>query len=383
MNQIVDELTEAGEKKLVNCSVFLDLAKAFNTVNHEILLSKLKGYKVKGSMLKLLQSYLNNRTQSTIINNVVSEREIVNVGIPQGSCLGPLLFLVYINDIFSSTKINLRLFADDACLSYQHSDPACVNSVINEELRKVDVWLRANKLFINYSKTKFLLFNNTSKKCNFKVNINGFNIEQSESIKYLGVVLDEKLSWRAHIRSLKSKLSRSCFVLSKLRYYLDVSTLKMVYYSLFYPHIQYCISAWGGAAECYLKQIVSMQKRIVRYVCRVPALTPSNPLFVKTGLLKLNDVFKLQVCKLMQNSMTGFDVEHKSFTLTSSLHSHNTRFSKKLNFITERPRTRLGLNSFRYLGPRFWSSVPENFKNLKKDKFKCDYKKYLLTCYKK
>ena len=93
----------------------------------------------------------------------------------------------------------------------------------------------------------------------------------------------------------------------------------MVYCSLFYPHIQYCISAWDGAAECYLKQIVSMQKRIVRYICRVLALTPTNPLFVKTGLLKLNDVFKLQVCKLMQISMTRFDVEHKSFICSSSL----------------------------------------------------------------
>ena len=126
---------------------------------------------------------------------MLCEREIVNVGIPQGSCFGSFfLFLLYINDIYSSTEISMRLFADDACLSYQHSDPACVKSVINEELRKVGVWLRANKLFINYSKTKFLLFNNTSKKCDFKVNINGFNIGQSESIKYLGVVLDEKLN---------------------------------------------------------------------------------------------------------------------------------------------------------------------------------------------
>ena len=100
MNQIVDELTEAGEKKLVNCSVFLDLAKAFNTINHEILWSKLKGYKVKGTMLNLLQSYLNNRSQSTVINNVVSESEIVNVGITLGSCLDPFLFLLYIN-VFS------------------------------------------------------------------------------------------------------------------------------------------------------------------------------------------------------------------------------------------------------------------------------------------
>ena len=169
MNQIVNELTEAGEKKLVNCSVFLDLAKAFNTVNHKILLSKLKGYNVKGSMLNFLKSYSKNRSQSTVINNVVSKRKIVNVGIPQGSCLGLLLFLVYINDIFSATEINMRLFADDACLSFQHSDPDCVNSVINEELSKVDVWLCANKLFINYSKTKFLLFKNKSKKCDFKM----------------------------------------------------------------------------------------------------------------------------------------------------------------------------------------------------------------------
>ena len=85
----------------------------------------------------------------------------------------------------------------------------------------------------------------------------------------------------------------------------------------------------------------------------------------------------------MQNSMTGFDVEHKTFTLTSSLHSHNTRFSEKLNFISERPRTRLGLNYFRYSGPRFWSSVTDNFKKLKKDEYKCSYKKVLLSCYKK
>ena len=382
VNQVVDELTEASEKKLINCSVFLDLAKAFNTVNHNILISKLKSYNIKGSMLSLLKDYLKDRSQSTVINNVVSERETVNVGIPQGSCLGPLLFLVYINDIFSSTEINMRLFADDACLSYQHSDPEYLNEVINKELGKVDKWLRDNKLFINYSKTKFLLFNKTSKNCKFSVKINGFLIEQSDSIKYFGVVLDDKLNWKKHLSSLKSKLSRSCFVLSKLRYYLDVSTLKMVYYSLFYPHIQYCISAWGGAANCYLKPIVCMQKRVIRYVCRVPALTTTNPLFIKTGVLKLNDVYRLQICKLMRNTITGFDVDHNRFTLASSAHSHNTRFSKKKNFITERPRTRLGLNCFKYLGPKFWSSVPETFKNLKKDCFKVNYKNFLLSNYK-
>ena len=118
VNQIVDKLIEAVEKKLINFSVFLNLAKVFNTVNHKISISKLISYVINGSMLNLLKYCLKDRSESTVINNVVSEREIVNVKIPQGSCLCPLLFLVYINSIFSSTKINMRLFDDDARLSY-------------------------------------------------------------------------------------------------------------------------------------------------------------------------------------------------------------------------------------------------------------------------
>ena len=126
-----------------------------------------------------------------------------------------------------------------------------------------------------------------------------------------------------------------------------------------YLHTQYiCISAWGVAAEFYLKQIVSMKKRKVWYVCRVPALAQTNPLFVKAGLLKLNEVFKLQICKLMQNSMTGFNVEHKSFTLAGSLHSYNTRFSKKIKFHNWKTN-KTWPTFFRYLGPRFWSGILE------------------------
>ena len=141
-----------------------------------------------------------------------------------------------------------------------------------------------------------------------------------------------------------------------------MSTLKMMNYSLFFStYLILYICLWWC---CWIifQTIVNMQKRIVRYVCHLPALTPTSPLFVKNGLLKLNYVLKLQVCKLMQNSITGFYVEHKSFTLAISLYSHIKTFSKKLNFIIGRPRTRLGLNSFSYLSQRFWSGVPENWK---------------------
>ena len=270
---------------MVNCFVFLDLAKAFSTVNHKILLLKLKYYNIKCSMLNFIVSYINNRIQSTVISNVVSESEILNIGIPQGSCFGPLLFLVYINDIFSAT-IRLRLFADNTCLSYQHFGINHVNTVINMELKKIDEWLCKNRLFITYLKTKFLLFNRTAKKNSISINVNGFVIEQSENIENLGVVLDDKLNWKAHLKYLKSKLSRSCFIMSKLRYFLDTSTLKIVYYSLFYPHIQYCITA----ASCHLRPIVCMQKRIVRYIWRMPTMTPKNHFFLKTSIQKLNKI---------------------------------------------------------------------------------------------
>ena len=185
-------------KRKKNCSVFLDLAKAFNTVNHKVLVSKLKCYNIKCSMLNFIESYLKDSSQSTVIDNVVSDRGILNVGIPQGSCLGPLLFLMYINDIFLARNIKLRLFADDACLSYQHCDSDHVNDVINRELEKIHEWLCKNRLFINYSKTQFLLFNRTAKKSEFSVKVNGFVIEQSKNIKCLGVVLHDKLNWKAY-----------------------------------------------------------------------------------------------------------------------------------------------------------------------------------------
>ena len=167
--------------------MFLDLEKVFNTVNHKILISKLKGCNITCLMLNLIEGYLKDISQYTIINNVVSEREILNVGISQDSCLGPLLFLVYINDIFSATKVKLKLFADDACLNYQHSNTDFLNSIVNKELSKINVWLRVNRLFINYSKSKFLLFNRTAKKCDFSVQgCNTLRITRA-SLKFLKI----------------------------------------------------------------------------------------------------------------------------------------------------------------------------------------------------
>ena len=132
VSDIVDDLTSSIENRLINCSVFLDLAKAFNTVNHLILLEKLEMYGIRGVPLKLLRSYLAGRTQVTLVNNVKSTPKVVDSGVPQGSTLGPLLFLIYINDLPLSTKMRVRLFADDACLSLENSDRLILITIINK-----------------------------------------------------------------------------------------------------------------------------------------------------------------------------------------------------------------------------------------------------------
>ena len=155
---IVDELSDCIDKKLVNCTVFLDLAKAFNTVDHKILIKKLENYGIRGIALNLLQSFLSNRKQFTKVNGYQSSAKLIDTGVPQGSTLGPFLFLIYINDISFASKIKVRLFADDACLSIEHSDPKVVQQTVNEELFKIHQWLEDNKLFVNYSKSNFLIF---------------------------------------------------------------------------------------------------------------------------------------------------------------------------------------------------------------------------------
>ena len=152
VSQITDDLSDSIEKGMINCCIFLDLAKAFNTVNHEILLHKLEYYGIRGITLELMKSFLSNRQQLTRINNHKSSAKLINSGVPQGSILGPLLFLRYINDIAYTSDMKVRLYADDACLSLEHRDPIILEQKTNYELKKIYQWLENNKLITNVSK---------------------------------------------------------------------------------------------------------------------------------------------------------------------------------------------------------------------------------------
>jgi len=207
INDLQNFLTQNIDKGLLTCSIFLDLAKAFDTVNHDILLHKLDiQYGIKDLPLSLLKNYLENRSHYVVINDDSrSEMAKFTCGVPQGSTLGPLLFLLYANDLPLVSNFKTILFADDMVLSLSANSMHELTTKINHELETVDNWLKYNKLSLNYSKTQFMLFTKQNEyiDTNFNVQINNHLLSRTECVKYLGVIIDDKLIWKHHITLVK------------------------------------------------------------------------------------------------------------------------------------------------------------------------------------
>ena len=379
--EVVNEIADNMSNKITTCAIFLDLEKAFNTVNHSILLKKLEKYGVRGLPLKLMESYLIERKQVTKIGNCISEELNINTGVPQGSCLGPLLFVIYVNDLHLSTKFNVTLFADDACLSLSNENIHDLETETNNELQNVNSWLHKNKLFLNHNKTNYLVFSKKKTKFKFNIHINKHLLQEKTNIKYLGITIDNKLLWNKHLENLKTSLSKACYALWKLKPYADLTVLKSVYYSLFYSKLQYCVTSWGGCPGTNLEPIFRLQKRALRIMCSKPYTAPSNPLFVDMKMLKLNDIYRLNVCAVVRKFVEGTLIGDIELMNLNNKHNYPTRLRNNNNFYPQFPRTNLGKATFNYIGPKYWEDVPGNIKTTPTKLFKKHYKNFLINLY--
>lgn len=384
---VINNLQTYRDNKQFACLILLDLSKAFDTVNHGILLNKLQKYGIRGKSLKLIESYLTNRQQVVYIPNTFSKSQKVLCGVPQGSVLGPLLFSVYINDLPNSSEFETRLFADDTALFLSDKDLKSLNKKVNTELIKIEQWLNSNKLSLNYSKTNYLLIRPKSRNpnYNFTINIKGIEIKQSHSAKYLGIIIDENLDWKPHIQYLHKKLSHTVGIIAKMRYYLNNQNLIGLYYAFFYSHALYGILGWGSAAKTTLKPLQILQNKVLRIINNTSwkDYVKNNVLYKKYKVLKFDDIYKFELGKFMYlyHIKDLPEIFESYFLPLDQTHNHNTRNKSNNNYFLKSIRTNAGKNAIKYCGVQLWLNIPALLKSYSYYRFKKEYTKLLLDQY--
>ena len=309
---LTNKIGEALNDNKFCIGIFLDLKKAFDVVSHQILLKKLKTLGINGTTLNWFISYLSNRTQQVDIKGTLSDSRSLDISVLQGTILGPILFLCFINDLPLSTDLLSFLFADDTSCIASDSNLENLIQHVNIELQKLANWFRSNKMAVNISKTKYIIFHRKGQKINlngcevlFNENEIGKDVDptkitplerihdnhptkECKTYKLLGVHLDESLSFKPHIDITCNKISKSLYCINRAKNFLSKKALKSLYFALIHPHLLYCINIYSIATSSNLKRLNLLQKRAIRIINKSPYLAHTQPLFTESKVLPLD-----------------------------------------------------------------------------------------------
>ena len=342
-------------------SMFLDLKKAFDCVSHEVLLTKLYHYGIRGTPHDWLRSYLTDRKQFVSLDDCNSNLSNISCGVPQGSILGPLLFLIFVNDLPNCDGFfDYTLFADDTSISCKFPRDS-LNNVhldINTHLSSVTNWLAANRLQLNVNKTKYMVFSYSNNFNLQPINICGGVVDCVRSLRYLGLVLDNNLNFSKHIESLSLGISRNVGVLSRVSHFLPPKVLKCVYFSIVHPHFVYCIEAWYGTSKYLTNRLFSLQKRAVRLLVGADYFDHTDPIFRQLKLLKLDDLYIFSLACYVYKSI---NIPNYDALLQEYINQHTNQhihFTRNAPLITLPLYTRSKSQfSLFYSGCKVWNEV--------------------------
>ena len=381
LTSFTKDILEAFDRRHYSLSIFLDLSKAFDTVDHNILLTKLHHYGIRGIEYSWFKSYLEKRKQYVSYNECKSELDYLTHGVPQGSILGPLLFLLYINDIIHSSIIfKFVLFADDSTLYFSHPSLDSLITIVNDELENVRKWIISNKLTLNLDKTHYIIFH---RKKDIPINrppikIGETVLKEEQSTKFLGVIVDKKLTWSDHTLYLRNKLNKQCGILYHTRDSLNKRSMKLIYFSLIYSIIFYCNTVWGAAADNKTDRLKVAKKKILRTMAYRGRRDHTHELFSEFGLLKLEDINIYCSTLFVYKSLNKL-IDNNMFNIRI-----NDRYNMRNTNLLDIPLmlTRQSQSSIRYHGVKEWNKLPENIRECPSlDNFKHRLKMFLLAKY--
>ena len=385
LHKMVDDWSDNINNGSITAACFLDLTKCFDTVNHSILLSKLRSYGCSDSVINWFKSYLANRQQIVRCNSSLSKIHTINIGVPQGSILGPILFIIFINDLPSCLKYSsCCIYADDISLYIASDSLVESESRIQYDLINIDKWFHRNKLLINTNKSHCMLIGtnaNVDQKI-LSIKLNDTQLQQVSTFKLLGIYVDSSLSWRSHLEHLTKKLAPKVGLLCRLSKILPQNYLVTVYQTIIQPHIDYGISIWGGSPTSYILPIQRLQNRSVRAITRsFDWKTSVSGLLNNLKIMNLRQRYNYFISTLMYKCLNGKSPSYLAnlFKSVSSIHNRDTRQSSNNSLYLPKPNVESFRRSLKYAGANLWNNLPQTVRNVSSlELFKATYKNRIL-----
>ena len=368
--ELIDTIYQNLDKKHYVAGIYLDLKKAFDTVDHDILLHKLYIYGIRGKPWEWFKNYLKDRQQYLVINDCISTCRKIHYGVPQGSVLGPLLFLLYINDInFAVAEDTLKLYADDTNLFLHDSDINLLCRRANRSLESLYQWFLANKLTLNFDKTLYSVFspNKAADTSSFKLHLNNLEIQRVDCCKYLGVMLDDRLTWQNHINYIENKLIKFTSFFYKIRQNLTAECRKALYFALIHPHLTYAVELFGNATASSIYRLQILQNKFLRILQLQGPRFPTSKLYVNYNTHKICDLHEISLLQLIHKIIYQPCELPKPFRtyliFAHTVHEHDTRH--KTDVFPHHVNSSYGTKNFKFKSHILWNNLPEEIKQVR------------------
>ena len=361
--KLTHDILDSLNKKNYTIATLIDLSKAFNTISHSTLFKKLHYYGFSESALNWFRSYFDQRAQQIKLNSQLSKMHYLNYGVGQGTCLGPLIFLLQINDLHSNLKYSKTIsFADDTTIYLSDHNLVVARAHMNHDLRILSDWFKANKMSPNIDKINYMIFGDY-RNTNIHLQIDDINIIREHNVKFLGIWIDDRLSWQMQIDTLCNKIRSSIYFIRSSKNILSTNLKKQLYYNLVYTYIIYGIETWGTMLSVkQIKHLQVQQNNALRAICNLKSCDSVEQCYRRLDILKINSIIKLYNMLLVyKHKFNLLPVSLNSIFLPNNYnHNYDTRHAKDPRVKTINDS--LYQKSFICRAPSDWSQLPNNIK---------------------